>query len=163
MPGSGFFRRASGVVGFFFGVFGMAGWQDHAQAWAEWATMNPQLSGVLVGAGATLFLVWLVLEVRAFLLRRKSSSHPATSQRPDIRLLERPISRATPETRPLSEASANPGLRKALEEEAEAKALSDEMDARFRTRRYRLNAFLGQLFMPAPPKDSSPDHHDRDG
>ena len=74
-------RRISGAAGLAGGVLGMGGWRDDAQAWADWAVMNPQVAGVLVGAGSAMFVTWVVLEVLAFLNRNRKN---ASAQKPTI-------------------------------------------------------------------------------
>ena len=50
----GAIRRAYGVLGLGGGAFGIAGWQEDARAWMEWAQVNPVLAGVLMGAGGVM-------------------------------------------------------------------------------------------------------------
>ena len=58
----GIVRRAYGVLGLCGGAFGVAGWQDDARTWAEWAAVNPELAGALMGAGGVMFATWVVWE-----------------------------------------------------------------------------------------------------
>ena len=59
---SGIGQRAYGAFGLFGGVLGVAGWEDDALEWAGWVEMNPELAGVLVGAGSVMFMTWVVWE-----------------------------------------------------------------------------------------------------
>lgn len=47
------------VVSLFCFIIGLPGMRDDADWWLEWATVNPQLSGILVGVGGML-LVYFV-------------------------------------------------------------------------------------------------------
>lgn len=78
MVKTGIFRRASGGVGFFSGVFGAAGWKDDAEAWLGWAAVNPELAGAFVGGGTVMVVTWIVLEIAAWRNRKTAKSSPAS-------------------------------------------------------------------------------------
>ena len=71
----GIIRRAYGVLGLGGGAFGIAGWQDDARTWAEWAVVNPELAGALMGAGGVMAATWIVWEIVT--LRRRIASREA--------------------------------------------------------------------------------------
>ena len=62
----GIIRRAYGILGLGGGAFGIAGWQEDAQTWAEWAKVNPELAGALMGAGGIMVATWIVWEIVAW-------------------------------------------------------------------------------------------------
>ena len=74
----GIIRRAYGVLGLGGAAFGVAGWQDDAKTWAEWAEVNPELAGALMGGGGVMFATWIVWE--AVMLWRRGK--PLQSDQP---------------------------------------------------------------------------------
>ena len=72
MAWTGIIHRAYGALGVFNTAFGIAGWEGDAEIWSGWAEMNPELAGVLVGAGGMMVLHWIVWEVSNFRKRVKT-------------------------------------------------------------------------------------------
>ena len=78
-------RRAWGVSGLLGSAFGVAGWQDDARAWAQWAKMNPELAGALMGAGGIMLATWLVWEIGA-VVKRHRAAHAPVERSPSVQI-----------------------------------------------------------------------------